>query len=57
VQLDQNQLATDAAGGAPAATIKQDIQTLQADMDGLVRAERAFAEDAADDAGVKPAET
>jgi uncharacterized protein (TIGR03118 family) len=57
VQLDQNQLATDAAGGAPAATIKQDIQTLDVDTDGLVRAERAFAEDAADDAGVKLAES
>jgi uncharacterized protein (TIGR03118 family) len=57
VQLDQNQLAADAAGGAPAATIKQDIRTLEADTDGLVRAERAFADDAADDAGVKPAET
>lgn len=57
VQLDQNQLAIDAAGGAPAATIKQDIQTLDADIDGLVRAERAFTEDAADDAGVKGSET
>jgi uncharacterized protein (TIGR03118 family) len=57
VQLDQNQLATDAAGGAPAAAIKQDIQTLEADTDGLARAERTFAEDAADDAGVKAAET
>jgi hypothetical protein len=57
VQLDQNQLTADAAAGAPAATIKQDVQTLEADSDGLARAERAFAEDAADDAGVKPAET
>ena len=57
VQLDQNQLAIDAASGAPTATIKQDVQTLDADTDGLVRAERAFGEDAADDAGLKPAET
>ncbi len=57
VQLDQNQLTADAAAGTPAATIKQDIQTLDADVDGLVRAERTFAEDVADDAGVKPAET
>ena len=57
VQLDQSQLTIDAAAGAPAATINQDVQTLEADSDGLARAERAFAEDAADDAGVKPAET
>jgi hypothetical protein len=57
VQLDQSQLTIDAAAGAPAATINQDVQTLEADSDGLASAERAFAEDAADDAGVKPAET
>jgi hypothetical protein len=49
VQLDLQQLATDTSSGAPAATIRHDLQTLKADFDGLARAELAFTKDAADD--------
>jgi outer membrane murein-binding lipoprotein Lpp len=49
VQLDQQQLVSDTSSGAPAATIRQDTQTLNADSHQLERAEEAFAEDTADD--------
>lgn len=52
VQLDQDQLAADGASGAPADTIKEDIQTLDADLEGLVSVEHDFANDVAKDAGV-----
>jgi uncharacterized protein (TIGR03118 family) len=45
VQLDLQQLEQDTASGAPAATITQDLQTLDTDSDQLVRDERAFAHD------------
>ena len=51
VQLDLQQLVKDSSGGAPAATVSQDIQTLDSDSDQLARDERAFARDAAADAG------
>jgi uncharacterized protein (TIGR03118 family) len=46
VQLDLQQLNADLARGAPAATIKMDVQTLNADTRQLVRVERAFGADA-----------
>jgi uncharacterized protein (TIGR03118 family) len=49
VQLDGQQLVNDSANGAPAATIRQDTQTLKAASQALIRAERAFAEDSLDD--------
>jgi uncharacterized protein (TIGR03118 family) len=49
VQLDAQQLVNDSANGAPAATIRQDTQTLNAASRALIRAERAFAEDSFDD--------
>lgn len=49
VQLDRQQLLNDSASGAPAATIRQDTQTLKAASHELIRAERAFAEDSLDD--------
>jgi uncharacterized protein (TIGR03118 family) len=49
VQLDAQQLVKDSSSGAPAATIRQDTQTLEADSHGLIRAERAFADDTRDD--------
>lgn len=51
VQLDLQQLNNDQAAGAPAATIRRDTQTLDADTDQAVLAERAFSRDAAADAG------
>jgi uncharacterized protein (TIGR03118 family) len=45
VQLDAQQLAEDSSSGAPAATIRQDIQTLKTDSHALIQAERAFADD------------
>jgi uncharacterized protein (TIGR03118 family) len=45
VQLDLQQLSKDSSSGAPAATIAQDIQTLDADSDQLARDERAFTQD------------
>jgi uncharacterized protein (TIGR03118 family) len=50
VQLDQLRLANDLSSGAPAATIRQDRQTLNADSHQLERAQEAFAEDAVKDA-------
>jgi uncharacterized protein (TIGR03118 family) len=50
VELDAQQLATDSSHGASAATITQDIQTLNTDSRALSRATRAFAEDNVDDA-------
>jgi uncharacterized protein (TIGR03118 family) len=50
VQLDQAQLAADTAGGAPAATIRQDAQTLAADSRALGKVERDAAKDTVDDA-------
>ena len=49
VQLDAQQLVKDTSAGAPAPTIKQDIETLDADIRQLLRTERAFAEDTAND--------
>ena len=49
VQLDAQQLVTDTTAGAPASTIKQDTETLDADTRQLLRTERAFAQDAAED--------
>ena len=49
VQLDTQQLVNDSSSGAPAATIRQDTQTLNADSLALNRAEEAFAEDTVDD--------
>jgi uncharacterized protein (TIGR03118 family) len=51
VQLDRDQLAHDTASGAPAATIRQDIRTLNADSRELARVERAFAKDTEGDTG------
>jgi hypothetical protein len=50
VQLDQARLAHDTSDGAPAATIRQDTQTLNADSHRLNRAQEAYAEDTAEDA-------
>jgi uncharacterized protein (TIGR03118 family) len=49
VQLDQQQLAADTAAGAPAATLRQDAQTLDADSHVLARTEHDAAKDTADD--------
>jgi uncharacterized protein (TIGR03118 family) len=49
VQLDQQQLAKDTSSGAPAATIEQDADTLNADSQTFATEERAFADDAIDD--------
>jgi hypothetical protein len=49
VQIDQAVLAVDVSNGAPAATIKQDTQTLNADFHTLTRAQEAFAEDTVKD--------
>ena len=49
VQLDIQQLNQDLSSGAPAATIKQDAQTLNADTRKLAVTERAFAADAITD--------
>ncbi len=49
VQLDLQQLEKDSSSGAPAATIRQDTQTLDTDSHALARAERAFARDTIDD--------
>jgi uncharacterized protein (TIGR03118 family) len=50
VHLDVQRLVSDSASGAPAATIRQDVQTLNADSRQLVKVARAFAEDTQDDA-------
>ncbi len=49
VRLDQDQLTADLASGASAATIQQDIRSLEVDADGLAAAVEAYAEDSADD--------
>jgi hypothetical protein len=49
VQLDAQQLVNDSSSGAPAATIRQDTQILEADSHALIRTERAFADDTRDD--------
>jgi uncharacterized protein (TIGR03118 family) len=49
VQLDLQQLARDTASGAPATTIRQDTQTLDAASRALLRAEQGFGEDSLDD--------
>jgi uncharacterized protein (TIGR03118 family) len=49
VQLDLQQLIKDTSAGAPGPTVRQDTQTLDADLLQLVRVERAFAEDTVDD--------
>lgn len=51
VQLDIKQLTADQSSGASAATIRADVQTLNADTAALVQAEQAFAADAVNDAG------
>ena len=50
VQLDAQQLVKDTSAGAPASTIKQDTETLDADTRQLLRTERAFAADTSNDA-------
>ena len=49
VQLNAQQLVKDTSAGAPASTVKQDIETLAADTRQLLRTERAFAEDTGED--------
>jgi len=49
VQLAQQTLAEDTASGAPPATIRQDVQTLDADTHQLNQVQHAFAMDAASD--------
>ena len=49
VQLDAQQLVKDTSAGAPEPTIKQDTETLDADIRQLLRTERAFAADTAND--------
>jgi hypothetical protein len=49
VQLAQQQLASDIASGAPAATIEQDIVTLRADTQTLRADQQALAQDAGED--------
>jgi uncharacterized protein (TIGR03118 family) len=49
VQLDAQQLVNDTTASAPASTIKQDIETLDADTRQLLRVERAFAQNTAED--------
>ncbi|MBV9944581.1 MAG: TIGR03118 family protein [Solirubrobacterales bacterium] len=51
VQLDLQQLIDDSSSGASAATIRQDVQTLDADSQKLSGVERAFAQDTLADAG------
>ncbi len=51
VQAGARQVSTDQASGAPAATIRADVQTLNADTHNLVLAERQFAADAISDTG------
>jgi uncharacterized protein (TIGR03118 family) len=51
VQLDLHQLVADSSSNASAATINQDREQLDADSHALVRAEQAFGDDTADDAG------
>jgi len=50
VQLDLQRLVADTAAGAPAATIRADTKTLDADSRELARVQRAFEDDAVDDA-------
>jgi uncharacterized protein (TIGR03118 family) len=50
VQLDLQVLASDSESGAPAATIRQDAHTLDADSRRLQAVEHHFAEDAVSDA-------
>jgi uncharacterized protein (TIGR03118 family) len=51
VQADAQQVSTDESSGASAATIRADVQTLNADTHNLVVAEQQFAADAIRDAG------
>jgi uncharacterized protein (TIGR03118 family) len=50
VQLAQAQLDADIAGGAPAAVIKQDTQTLKVDSHALMHVQHDFDKDTVDDA-------
>lgn len=50
VQLDLQQLVADSSSGASAATIRQDVETLDADSQELARVERAFSQDTLADA-------
>lgn len=50
VQLDLQQLASDSASGAPVATIRQDVRTLNTDSRQFVRVQRDFGRDAIHDA-------
>jgi uncharacterized protein (TIGR03118 family) len=52
VQIDLNTLKTDIANGASKATIKQDLQTLEAALVDLAHAEHNFARDVRQDLGV-----
>ncbi len=49
VQLDLQTLVADSSSGASAATIRQDVRTLNADSRKLLRVQRAFGKDAIDD--------
>jgi uncharacterized protein (TIGR03118 family) len=51
VQADVARVSTDQSSGASSATIKADVQTLNADTRNLVLAEQQFAADAISDAG------
>jgi uncharacterized protein (TIGR03118 family) len=51
VGLDAQRLSTDQSSGAPAATIRADVQTLNTDTRNLVLAEQQFAADATRDTG------
>jgi uncharacterized protein (TIGR03118 family) len=50
-QIDLNTVQQDIANGAPAATVRQDLQTLQAAFIDFLQAEMQFAHDARHDAG------
>jgi len=50
VQHDQQRLASDSTSGAPLATIRQDIRTLDEDSHRLADVQRAFEDDSIDDA-------
>jgi hypothetical protein len=51
VQADAHQVSADQASGASGATIRADVQTLNADTRNLVLAEQEFAADAISDTG------
>jgi uncharacterized protein (TIGR03118 family) len=54
VQIDFTTLSNDLKNGASKATLAMDIQTLNADLVQLTRAEQGFVRDSLDDLGTKP---